>query len=88
MLKVFKYPISPADYFEIEMPENSQILRIDEQSDLPCLWALVNPSNPKKLYRFRMAGTGHPINENETLEFINTFFMAQGALVFHVFRVL
>ena len=88
MLKVYKYEIDVNDYFEIELPSGATVLKVDEQFGKPCLWALVNPESQKTKRTFRFAGTGHPIDDDKPLQFVNTFQMKGGALIFHIFEVL
>lgn len=88
MLKVFKYPIKMGDYFDVCLPKGAKILKIDCQFNNPQMWALVDPTRPNEKRSFRIAGTGHPIYENsEQLNFIDTFKMNDGALIFHIFEV-
>ena len=90
MQTVYKYgPIQPNDYFELDLPEGAQILTVAEQHGEVYLWALVVTENAPETRRFRWAGTGHRLTEDESgLRFISTFQMSGGALVFHVFEVL
>lgn len=89
MLKVFKYEMPLNDYFDLDLPRGAKILKVDTQFDLPQLWALVDPDESiMEMRKFRFAGTGHPIVEElEKLEFIDTFQMRDGNLIFHVFEV-
>jgi hypothetical protein len=88
MLQIFKYEIPIDDYFEIEMPENAKILSVQMQMEMPHIWALVDPTNFKNFRKFRLAGTGHPINHPvEQLDFIGAFQMHAGSLIFHLFEV-
>lgn len=87
MQKVYKYNIPIQDEVELELPSCSRILTVDKQSSLLCAWVLVNPNNvTKELHKLRIAGTGHPIENDENWRYINTIFMAGGALVFHIFE--
>lgn len=89
MLKVFKYQVEMSDYFELDLPEGARILIVDVQSNIPWLWALVDPSAPSEKRLFRFAGTGHPIEEDpDKLRFISTFKVDEGALIFHIFEVM
>jgi len=88
MRTVHKYPVKLTDNFEIELPKGAQILTVQEQYDFPQLWALVNPNENKKQKRkFRLAGTGHQIKETN-LEYINSFQLEDGSLVFHLFEII
>lgn len=55
----------------------------------PQIWALVDPQSPVVMRAFRLAGTGHPIEERpgEKMQYINSFQIDGGALVFHLFEV-
>ena len=86
MKKVFKYKLEILDYQEIELPIDSQILSVQMQHKQLCLWALVNPSNPKQIKTIRVAGTGHPIIDTN-LKFIGTVQQLKGHLIWHVFEV-
>lgn len=92
MLSVYKYRIGfgTSDEFEIVMPKGAQFLHFDNQGGVATLWALIdtNPACLKVPYRFRIAGTGHPIRQSkEELQFIGTALFSAGALVFHLFYI-
>ena len=70
----------------ISMPVGAQVLSVQMQHGEAQLWALVDPKSPERLRKFRVVGTGHPI-EGDPGVFIDTFQMNQGDLVFHVFEV-
>ena len=90
MLKVYKYNIEINDYFDLELPFGAKILKVDVQHGYPQLWALIDPEiTVMENHKFRFAGTGHPINENSNqLNFIDTFQMDGGNLIFHIFEVI
>lgn len=83
---VWKYPVPIADYFVLEMPRGAEILYLDEQQKLLCLWALVQPGAAREKRAFRLAGTGHPILENN-LDYVDSLVMLGGDLVFHLFEI-
>lgn len=84
---VWKYPVSVDNMFVLQLPVGATPLSVHIQNGEPVLWCLVNPVAPVKLRRFRLAGTGHPI-EAVGLSFIGTFLVEHDALVFHLFEVL
>lgn len=86
MKKVFKYPVEIDGKFSLLLPMEAKILAVQIQHDKPCLWALVDPNAPVETRSFRLAGTGHPIDE-ESLEYIGTFQMASGSLIWHLFEI-
>lgn len=88
-MTVFKYRIPIGDYVELKLPKGAKILSVAAQNDEPFLWALVNPNMPWETRLFRFAGTGHPITEPpERLQFISTFQMRHGSLIFHFFEII
>lgn len=87
MLAVYKYPVPVNDTFIIDMPEDGKLLTVDMQHGQPQLWALVDSSRKKVPRHFRLAGTGHPIDDREPLEYVNTFQVDGGSLIFHLFEI-
>lgn len=88
MRTVWKFPIDPSDVIEVDMPEGAHVLTVQTQGDQVCMWALVNPDRPTERRFFRMAGTGHPIDEElGALIWIGTFQLHGGRLVFHLFEL-
>ncbi|MBQ8969210.1 MAG: hypothetical protein IJ064_05720 [Bacteroidaceae bacterium] len=70
------------------MPKGAKILTVQIQSGQPCIWAAVNPSSfENETRRFRIAGTGHPVEDAIIENYIGTFQMCDGKLVFHVFEI-
>jgi hypothetical protein len=61
MQTIHKYPFTSLGSFTLELPEDFLSLSVEVQNGVPCLWALVNTGKPKRVYRFRVFGTGHPI---------------------------
>jgi hypothetical protein len=82
---IYKYPIKVADEVRIVMPLNTEILCVQVQRDIPCIWALVTKSTEVALRKFRWYGTGHPV-EMHSGKYIGTIQMDNGALVFHLFE--
>lgn len=87
MKSIYKYGVEIADSFQIDMPENAEILTCQTQNGKPFLWAIIKKDVPLKTRVFRVLGTGHPINTTEGLKYINTFQMQAGYLIFHIFEV-
>jgi hypothetical protein len=81
---IWKFPLSVTDQVTIQVPEGAQILSLQVQGGIPCLWAKVNPDNPKKPMKIGIYGTGHEHQEIPGI-FIATFQMEGGTLVFHAF---
>lgn len=85
MKEIWKYPLDPIS--QISMPVQAKILAVQEQCGRPCLWALVNVSNPKETRYFAIRGTGHSLPDDPG-NYIGTFQLEGGAFVFHVFEIL
>ena len=52
------------------------------------MWFLVDPDAETEIRSFRTLGTGNPLTFNtENLEFLGTFQMAEGRLIWHLFEV-
>lgn len=85
---IWKYELTITDCQNISMPEGAEILTVQNQNGIPCLWVLVNPKNKTKLRTFEIFGTGHPIlsGMGTSRKYISTFQMKNGNIVFHVFE--
>ena len=84
--RVFKYPVPVTDEFELTMHDGSAILTVQVQNDNPQLWALCDETAPLVRRRFRLAGTGDPIEDADHLEYIGTFQILGGRFVSHLFE--
>lgn len=93
MRRVYKYEFPIQDDLTIYLPIGAEILHVDEQHGIPCMWARVDPSAQMEARRFRLAGTGHDLPSGlredgyPVLAHVGSFQMASGALVFHLFAV-
>jgi len=95
-MTIWKYVLKPT--CELEMPKGAQILSVQTQqqmnvgsgaqSEEVCLWALVDPAQPKETRRFSVFGTGHTVLTDVGMRFLGTVQLELGRLVFHVFEVL
>lgn len=90
MKTIYKYELLPAgsNAISIEMAEGAEILCAQSQFAGAFLWALVDPVRPLVKRYFHVFGTGHRIDEALSLQYIGTFQLEGGVLVFHVFEVL
>ena len=87
MSVIWKFPVEIKDEFSIEMPAGAELLSIQAQRGEPFLWAEVNPEAELKSRKFRVFGTGQPIEVDEWIEYVGTFQMHDGALVFHLYEI-
>lgn len=86
MRTVFKYRLTVDDAVTIKMPKFAKILSVGVQQESVFLWALVDTDKLEENRHFRIAGTGHPIEEAH-LTFLGTVFLMRGQLVFHIFEI-
>lgn len=70
---------------EVSMPKGAEILTVQTQHEIPCLWFKCDPSAEIETRKFSIIGTGHPITVDEG-EYIGTFQVNDGAFVFHLFE--
>ncbi len=84
--EVWKFPLPITDYPKIEMPIGAIPMHVAQQHNQNFLWALIDPENGIEERAFRLVGTGHRIEDDELFgaEYVGTFLMMDGVLVFHV----
>ena len=86
MKVVYKYKIPIQDYISLSLPVNAKIIKFDSQNNDPYIWVLVTLEKELEERKFRLAGTGHDIRENN-LKYIDTTIMHDGQLVWHLFEI-
>jgi hypothetical protein len=82
--QIWKFTLHPTTVQHIEMPSDAEILTIQTQEQLPCIWALVSPDAPKRKFAFEIFGTGHPVPDGQR-KYIGTYQINGGELIFHCF---
>jgi len=77
---IYKYPLVVYDMQIIEIINDAEILSIQVQNGVPCLWALVDPKKEKEERTFEIFGTGNPMMCDDDIrrKFIGTFQMYDG----------
>lgn len=86
MRTIYKYPLTSQDsQVDIQMPIGAEILHVDIQNGVPCLWVKVNPRGTPERRRFRIVATGEPF-QDDRLKYLKTF--QDPPYVWHVFEVL
>lgn len=83
---IYKYQFDVADEVTLDMPTGAKVLCVQMQRDAPCVWALVDASAPLEPRCFEVYGTGHKIENVSGLQYVGTFQMRDGLLVFHLFE--
>lgn len=87
MQTIYKYEVPIEDEFVVELPESAKILCVQVQHGEPFFWALVDTANQPERRRFSLRGTGHVLDEYlvESANYVGSFQLRGGALVFHLF---
>lgn len=85
---IYKYPFQVEGEVEIEMPKGARVLCVQVQRDIPCIWAIIEPSQPiVEIRHFRVFGTGQPMDMHpDFLHYIGTFQLAGGNFIGHLFE--
>ena len=87
---IWKFVLQAKDDNIIQMPKNAEILTVQMQGGVACMWALVHPEAKKEPRHFEIFGTGHPISYGIDVNriYIGTCQLVGGDLIFHVFEIL
>ena len=86
-MRIWKWTLALTDVQTLEMPVGAGILTVQTQGDMPQLWAICDEKATGKDKRhIAFFGTGNPMPD-EPGEYISTFQVYDGALVFHAFEV-
>lgn len=80
---IWKFPLEMADEQVVFLPIGAKFLSVQMQEGTPCIWAEVNTTAVKKGRIIQIFGTGH--DTTDAGDYISTFQMCNGRLVFHVF---
>lgn len=88
MRTIYKYPFQVEDVVTQFMPMGSEILAVQVQGDIPCIWAIVDPEAELEVRRFQLYGTGHTMDIAVTQDqHVGTFQLLGGRFVGHLFDV-
>ena len=84
--RIFKYVLSDKSESDVQMRVGADILDVQSQDGMICVWALSNDTDKKESRKFRMFGTGLPISKSlmKGCEYIGT--VQHGIHVAHVFE--
>lgn len=84
-MKVFKYPLIMITDQGVKLPKGAEVLsvQVDNKTEMPALWAKVNPSNTAETRAIFILATGQPVPQKAN-RFISTF--QSGQFVWHVFE--
>lgn len=84
METIWKYELEVVGSQEIKLPTGFEVLSVQVQNGIPCLWVRVDALRPTHKTEIIIHGTGHPVPDT-TGKYLGTFQMNGGALVWHVF---
>lgn len=84
-MRIWKWKLAMVDEQTIDVPEGARLLTVQIQDGAPQIWALHDERSPKCQRRIAIYGTGNPIPDDPG-DYIATFQMSKGALVFHAFE--
>jgi hypothetical protein len=82
---IWKFTIPFGDTADVEMPMDAKILTAQMQHGHLRIWAMVDPRRDTVLRRINIAGTGHDLSSRLMGEYIASFQLEGGMLIFHVF---
>ena len=85
---IYKYPFPVDENFKIVFPKDAIILCAQIQHGTPCMWAIVNPDGEIVTREFTVMGTGHKRDDIDSLNYIDTFQLEGGSLIWHLFEVI
>ena len=85
MTSIWKFPIALDDHIEVQMPVGAKVLSVQVQRATICMWALVETEAKQERRRFCILPTGGAVY-SYVGQFIGTFQLAGGNLVFHLFE--
>ncbi len=85
-MRIWKWQIEVTDQQHILAPVGAKFLDVQMQNGECCIWALCDEHAENKPRKIAIYGTGNPVPDDPG-EYIATFQMSGGALVFHVFEI-
>lgn len=88
MKTIYKYQFDTTDLVRLELPHGAKILHVDVQDGRPTMWAQVDTDAAIEQRVFYIFGTGHAIPDHPSLgiEFVATYMVMGGQLVFHMYE--
>lgn len=84
---IWKYALEVVDEQMIVMPVGAQILSVQVQYGVPCLWVRCQPDVQKGAVKIITIGTGHDAGHVDGMQFVGTYQLLGGNFVGHVFTL-
>ena len=88
MKTIWKFAMPFDDVATVMIPQGATMLSVGVQDEMPMIWAVVDSEAPLTARRFRVAGTGHRLDLESTVQFIGTIQLENGRFIFHIFEML
>lgn len=85
MIAIYKYKLAIQSEQVIKLPVLNTILSVRTQDGAPFLYANVDTLSEERDVTVRTYGTGQEIDPNLVLEYVGTYELCGGQLVYHVF---
>ena len=86
-MRIWKVTFRLEDVQRFELPKGAKLLTMQCQNGMPCIWFEVDEKEDATESRiFTTYGTGNPMPD-EPGNYIGTYQVMQGQLVFHVYEV-
>lgn len=85
MKTIYKVKLAIEDSQFISFQQPAQVLSVQVQNEVPCLWVMVDTEQPFFNYEISTFGTGNPIPKDFNGTFIGTYQLRNGRFVGHVF---
>lgn len=88
MSAILKYPLKLQRVQKVEMPKGARIIYVAAQFEIPCLWAIVDISEPPEERMIGMVVTGAHFASDELKveQYLGSFQLQGGKFVEHVFE--
>ena len=83
---IYKYSIESKP-FVLQLPEDAEILKVGIQNDEPKMWVLQDKWKPLVIRMFCLIATGQRFDYNDVKKYIDTIFLKNSSLVFHLFEL-
>lgn len=84
MIAIWKFPLQVTDEQLLVMPSDAEVLSVQMQQGVLCLWAKLETKRPCSQRRVRIVGTGNPCVD--VGRYVGTVQQYDGALIWHVFE--
>lgn len=87
MHTIYKEVLEVTDQQNIMLPKGAEVLTVQVQRSVPCIWYKFPKqfSNEKEPWSFQTFGTGHDVPATDIGQYVGTYQIRDGSLIFHVF---